>query len=91
MFKSPEFSVSRRFRDFVWIYSQLVNKYPTVIIPPVPEKMTIGRFQDDFIESRRGALERFCLNITNHPKLSVDSDVQLFLESTTFAIDVPFI
>ncbi|KAI8855171.1 Vps5 C terminal like-domain-containing protein [Chytridium lagenaria] len=86
-FRNLDFTVSRRYRDFLWLYNQLTNRYPGVIIPPVPEKHAIGRFQDDFVESRRFALERCVRKIVSHPLLQLDEDVKLFLESESFAVD----
>ena len=49
---------------------------------------SLGRFQDEFVENRRQALEK-CLNkIASHPILYRDPDLKLFLESDTFTIDV---
>ncbi|GBB90525.1 hypothetical protein RclHR1_01750024 [Rhizophagus clarus] len=87
-FRSQEFTVLRRYRDFLWLYNRLTLGNPGVIVPPLPEKHAIGRFQDEFVENRRQALEK-CLNrITSHPKLYRDPDLKLFLESDTFTIDV---
>ncbi|CAB4395886.1 unnamed protein product [Rhizophagus irregularis] len=87
-FRSREFTVLRRYRDFLWLYNRLTLGNPGVIVPPIPEKHAIGRFQDEFVENRRQALEK-CLNrITSHPKLYRDPDLKLFLESDTFTIDV---
>lgn len=36
----------------------LVETHPGLIVPPLPEKQVIGRFEDDFIEYRMRALER---------------------------------
>ena len=58
------------------------------IVPPVPEKHAIGRFQDEFVENRRGALERFLRRIASHPILAGEADFRLFLESETFNIDI---
>ncbi|KAJ3297823.1 Vacuolar protein sorting-associated protein 5 [Borealophlyctis nickersoniae] len=88
LYRNLEFSVNRRFRDFLWLYQQLVPKYPGVIIPPVPEKHAIGRFEQDFIESRRVALERFAQKVAAHPVLQNDTDLRIFLESETFLVDV---
>ncbi|KAJ3330581.1 Vacuolar protein sorting-associated protein 5 [Blyttiomyces sp. JEL0837] len=87
-YRNPEFSVQRRYRDFLWLHNQLTDKYPGAIIPPVPEKHAIGRFQDDFVESRRAALERCVRKITTHPVLQTDDDVRMFLESETFNVDM---
>ncbi|CAI2184719.1 16472_t:CDS:10, partial [Funneliformis geosporum] len=87
-FRNQDFTVLRRYRDFLWLYNQLTFGNPGVIVPPVPGKHAIGRFQDEFVENRRQALEK-CLNkITSHPILYRDPDLKLFLESDTFTIDV---
>ncbi|RUP35202.1 hypothetical protein BC936DRAFT_138511 [Jimgerdemannia flammicorona] len=87
-YKSPEFTVTRRYRDFLWLYNQLTNGNPGVVVPPVPEKHALGRFQDEFVESRRVALEKCLRKIVAHPMLYGDPDLKLFLESESFNIDV---
>jgi sorting nexin-1/2 len=52
------------------------------MIPP------LGRFQDEFVESRRIALERCLRKIVAHPMLYGDPDLKVFLESESFNIDV---
>jgi sorting nexin-1/2 len=42
-FKSNDFTVLRRYRDFLWLYNQLTLKNPGVIVPPLPEKHVIGK------------------------------------------------
>ncbi|KAI9032265.1 Vps5 C terminal like-domain-containing protein, partial [Hyaloraphidium curvatum] len=86
-FRNPEVSVNRRYRDFLWLFNQLSIGHPGVIIPPLPEKQTMGRFQEEFVESRRVGLERFLQKITSHPMLFDDADVKVFLESETFSAD----
>jgi sorting nexin-1/2 len=80
--------VSRRFRDFLWLYNQLHQNNPGLIIPPPPEKQAVGRFNADFVESRRQALERMLNKIAAHPILQRDMDLKLFLESEAFNVDV---
>lgn len=48
----------------------------------------IGRFQDDFVESRRVALERCLQKIVAHPMLYGDPDLKVFLESESFNVEV---
>ncbi|CDS12184.1 hypothetical protein LRAMOSA04379 [Lichtheimia ramosa] len=86
-FRSPEFVVARRYRDFLWLYNQLTLGNPGVIVPPVPEKHALGRFQDEFVESRRIALERCLQKIVRHPMLYGDPDLKVFLESESFNIE----
>ncbi|KAI9199367.1 Vps5 C terminal like-domain-containing protein [Polychytrium aggregatum] len=87
-FRNAEFSVSRRYRDFLWLYNQLVNRYPGAIVPPVPEKHALGRFQDELVEMRRSSFERSLRKMVNHSILQNDQDLRIFLESETFVHDV---
>ena len=87
-YRNPEFTVSRRYRDFLWLYTQLHNNSPGIIIPPPPEKQAVGRFQADFVESRRAALERMLNRTAAHPILQHDGDLKLFLESESFNVDI---
>ncbi|KAJ9105808.1 hypothetical protein QFC19_003376 [Naganishia cerealis] len=83
-----ESSVLRRFSQFLWLVEQLGANNPGVIVPPVPDKQISGRFEDQFVETRRAALEK-CLNkVANHPVLSLDPDLRLFLESESFEYEV---
>lgn len=87
-YRNPEFTVSRRYRDFLWLYNQLHNNNPGVIIPPPPEKQAVGRFDADFVESRRAALERMLNKTAAHPILQHDGDLKLFLESDAINVDI---
>ncbi|CAH2353485.1 vacuolar protein sorting-associated protein 5 [[Candida] railenensis] len=81
---SPE-PVSRRYRDFRWIYHQLQNNHPGIIIPPPPTKQTyIGRFNESFIENRRLSLEKMLTKISNLPSIYNDPDFVMFLTSPNF-------
>jgi sorting nexin-1/2 len=80
--------VSRRYRDFLWLYNSLHNNNPGVVVPPPPEKQAVGRFDTNFVESRRAALERMLNKIAAHPILHHDGDLKIFLESESFNIDV---
>ena len=59
-----------------------------MVVPPVPEKSSFGRFDDQFVQQRRTALENCVNKIANHPVLCKDADLKLFLESDTFSLDV---
>jgi sorting nexin-1/2 len=87
-YRRGDFSVLRRFSDFLWLFEQLSANNPGVIVPPVPDKQPFGRFQDQFIETRRTALQRCLAKMTAHPILQLDPDLRLFLESDSFALDV---
>ncbi|MCJ1309205.1 Vacuolar protein sorting-associated protein 5 [Agyrium rufum] len=87
-YKQPEFAVSRRYRDFLWLYNCLHNNNPGVVVPPPPEKQAVGRFDTNFVESRRSALERMLSKVAAHPVLQHDGDLKIFLESDSFNMDV---
>ncbi|CAG8876097.1 unnamed protein product [Penicillium nalgiovense] len=48
----------------------------------------VGRFDTNFVESRRAALERMLNKIASHPILQHDGDLKIFLESEAFTVDV---
>jgi len=87
-YKQPEFTIGRRYRDFLWLYTTLHNSNPGVVVPPPPEKQVVGRFDTNFVESRRAALERMCNKIAAPPILQHDQDLKIFLESEAFNVDV---
>lgn len=79
------FNVSRRYRDFRWLYHQLQANHPGRIIPPPPLKQTyIGRFNENFVENRRLSLEKMLTKISSLPHLANDSDFVMFLVSEDF-------
>ncbi|XP_077942530.1 sorting nexin-2 isoform X1 [Gasterosteus aculeatus] len=94
LFKSHEFSVKRRFSDFLGLHSKLASKYLHVgyVVPPAPEKSIVGmtkvkvgkedQSSNDFVEKRRSSLERYLMRTVKHPVLLKDPDVLQFLESS---------
>ncbi|QRV74439.1 vacuolar protein sorting-associated protein 5 [Ceratobasidium sp. AG-Ba] len=88
LYRKQQFSVLRRYSDFLWLFETLSFNKPGVIIPPVPEKQGFGRFQGAFVEARRIALNNCIQKIANHPILSTDEDFKFFIESDSFALDV---
>ncbi|KAK0727429.1 Vps5 C terminal like-domain-containing protein [Lasiosphaeria miniovina] len=87
-YKQGEFEVKRRYRDFLWLYNTLHANNPGVVVPPPPEKQAVGRFESNFVEARRAALEKMLNKTAAHPTLQHDADLKLFLESEAFNIDV---
>lgn len=88
LFSKPSFSVLRRYSDFLWLYETLSMNNPGVIVPPVPEKNTFGRFDENFVQQRRLALEKCIQKMANHAVLAKDPDLKFFLESDSFALDI---
>ncbi|KAG8440339.1 hypothetical protein GDO86_006186 [Hymenochirus boettgeri] len=92
MFKNKNFTVKRRFSDFLGLYEKLSEKHSQngCIVAPPPEKSLIGMTKVkvgkedsssvEFLERRRAALERYLQRIVSHPTLLQDPDVREFLE-----------
>ncbi|KAL7415878.1 Vps5 C terminal like-domain-containing protein, partial [Mrakia frigida] len=87
-FSRQDVSVLRRFSDFLWLFTVLQSNNPGVIVPPVPDKHPFGRFAEDFVETRRNALEQCLQKMANHPVLQLDPDLRLFLESDTLSMEM---
>eukprot|EP00428_Durinskia_dybowskii_P066394 CAMPEP_0170387430 /NCGR_PEP_ID=MMETSP0117_2-20130122/17553_1 /TAXON_ID=400756 /ORGANISM="Durinskia baltica, Strain CSIRO CS-38" /LENGTH=494 /DNA_ID=CAMNT_0010643297 /DNA_START=72 /DNA_END=1556 /DNA_ORIENTATION=+ len=81
-FEAGSHSVVRRFSDFAWLSQELAREFPGMIVPPIPEKLTVGRFGEDFVESRRRALEKFLQRVASHQELSNSQYFIVFLQST---------
>eukprot|EP00878_Enallax_costatus_P016879 GHUV01017718.1.p1 GENE.GHUV01017718.1~~GHUV01017718.1.p1 ORF type:complete len:395 (+),score=141.91 GHUV01017718.1:1633-2817(+) len=91
-YNRPTSEVIRRFRDFAHLEHQLQEKYKGIIIPPLPEKNAVQKFQmsQEFTEERRRALQVFLNRVAAHPVLSKSPELQLFLEATedTWAVEM---
>ncbi|KAF2831155.1 Phox-like protein [Ophiobolus disseminans] len=73
-FQKSEFSVRRRFTDFVFLYKQLSKEYPQCAVPPLPDKHKMeyvrgDRFGPDFTQRRAHSLHRFLKRMSLHPVL----------------------
>jgi sorting nexin-9/18/33 len=64
---STRITVHRRFSHFVALHTALSRRLPGIALPPLPEKQYAGRFSNDFVEARRGDLERYIGKIARHP------------------------
>ncbi|KAF8190373.1 hypothetical protein K438DRAFT_1907183 [Mycena galopus ATCC 62051] len=60
-------TVHRRFSHFVILHTALTRRLPGIALPPLPEKQYAGRFSEDFVEARRGDLERYISRVVRHP------------------------
>lgn len=80
-FEAGAHSVVRRYSDFTWLSQELSKEFPGVIVPPLPEKLTVGRFGEEFVDSRRRGLERFLHRIASHAELSNSQYFIVFLQA----------
>ena len=77
----PLSSVQRRFNHFVWLFNELTNANPGIIVPPIPDKQAIGRFDSDLVDTRRIQFERFLQRVFATPALYTSSDLKIFVEA----------
>jgi sorting nexin-1/2 len=62
------------------LHDELKRHYPGSIIPPLPDKQTVGRFTPEFIESRRRGIEKFMSRVTAHSVLKNAACLVSFLQ-----------
>ena len=81
-------AVLRRYRDFAWLHAALSKERPGCVVPPVPEKNAVARFDSDFVEDRRSHLEQFARRASVHPELRDARCLDAFLraDDATFAV-----
>ncbi|KAG6850131.1 hypothetical protein H0H93_000753 [Arthromyces matolae] len=72
-------TVYRRFTHFVMLHTVLTRRLPGIALPPLPEKQYAGRFNDDFVEARRGDLERYINKVVRHPVARYAEVITVFL------------
>lgn len=72
---------SRRFSHFDWLRRQLLEN-KGYMVPPLPEKNLMGRFDPFFIEKRTRRLELFCQRIIEIPYFLEDNALKMFLNAT---------
>ncbi|XP_061528075.1 sorting nexin-18a [Phycodurus eques] len=78
-----EEQVNRRYKHFDWLYARLVEKFPVISVPHIPEKQATGRFEEDFISKRRKGLIWWMNHMTSHPVLARCDVFQHFLTCST--------
>eukprot|EP00535_Pseudo-nitzschia_heimii_P007490 CAMPEP_0197183920 /NCGR_PEP_ID=MMETSP1423-20130617/8762_1 /TAXON_ID=476441 /ORGANISM="Pseudo-nitzschia heimii, Strain UNC1101" /LENGTH=545 /DNA_ID=CAMNT_0042634597 /DNA_START=158 /DNA_END=1795 /DNA_ORIENTATION=+ len=74
-------AVLRRYSDFLWLYEKLQMERAGAIVPPLPEKHPVGRFNPAFVEIRRRELERFLRRCAVHPELQGCTSFDAFLQA----------
>lgn len=84
-FDLPEYSVRRRYQDFDWLRNKLEESQPTHLIPPLPEKFVmkgvVDRFSEEFVDTRKKALDKFLKRVADHPVLSFNDHFNAFLSA----------
>jgi hypothetical protein len=78
----PQSKVGHRYTDFVTLQAILTQLYPSHLIPCLPPKGLLQRFDEEFISMRRRGLQRFLLDLSRDPTLSKEKLVTDFLLSS---------
>nr|XP_026691239.1 sorting nexin-7-like isoform X1 [Ciona intestinalis] len=88
IFDNSEYSVQRRYQDFVWLRNKLEEKHETHLIPPLPSKFImkgmLDRFNRQFTQTRCRALHNFLDRISRHSVISFDENLQVFLTAKAY-------
>jgi len=85
--------VHRRFKEFEWLYYRMKQQFNGSIVPLLPPKrysFMESKFNTEFIESRKNALNQWLIYVASHPLLSTSLDLRSFL-STNFSMDSPLL
>ncbi|KXS17903.1 hypothetical protein M427DRAFT_54148 [Gonapodya prolifera JEL478] len=82
----PTVSARRRFNEFTWLHRELAEEFPAAILPPLPGRrrlesyVTGSRFDPEFVEDRRRALQTYLERVARHPSLQRSKALKIFLE-----------
>jgi len=88
-YREKEFSVRRRYKEFVWLRSHLKEKLnergKRLTLAQLPGNtvgsfLGPGRYDENFVEQRRKGLELFLNSIVNHPFSRFEKALQDFLQ-----------
>lgn len=74
--------VYRRYKHFAWMHRIMQKTYPSLCLPPLPNRQVQGRFEQEFIDSRQHALERYLRRLAAHPVLCKSKVFTLFMQCT---------
>jgi sorting nexin-9/18/33 len=88
---STNVTVHRRFSQFVFLHNTLTRLFPGIALPPLPAKQYAGRFNDAFVEARRGELQRYLNKIVKHPIARYAEVVTFFLGCESDAVGRTFL
>ena len=76
-------TVQRRYSDFIWLRNILCKLFIGQVVPPLPNKKVGGRrFEDDFIEKRMKFLNKFILAVLENEVFKASEPLIAFLSMT---------
>lgn len=79
-YSEEEYSVERRYSDFVLLCKKLAIDYPGLILSCLPPKTSLYNIaQNAFIQDRKVQLQDFLNDLSKHPRLTSDTTLRSFL------------
>jgi len=76
-------TVQRRYSDFIWLRNVLCKLFIGQVVPPLPNKKVGGRrFEDDFIEKRMKFLNKFISAVLENEEFKASEPLIAFLSMT---------
>uniref|UniRef100_T1HXK4 PX domain-containing protein n=1 Tax=Rhodnius prolixus TaxID=13249 RepID=T1HXK4_RHOPR len=83
MNEDMQYIVRRRYNDFLWLRSRLIETFPTLVVPALPAKHNVleqlDRYSRSFIMARMAMLHTYLQRLTSHPVFSCSPLLKLFL------------
>lgn len=84
-----EYTIMHRYSDFDTLHKCLSYDFPTLLIPPLPNKQRLeyikgGRFTDEFVTKRCNSLNVFMQRVIKHPVLRKSEVLLIFLEDNEY-------
>ena len=72
------FEEVRRYRDFFAFKNALMQRWPGIYIPALPEKKYVRNNGDSFVEERRNLLQRFMKELAKYDYLTQSKEFKIF-------------
>jgi len=74
-------AVLRRYSDFVWLVERFRVERGGAVVPPLPEKQSVNRFNPGFVAQRAAQLQVFLNEVYDHPELADAECLNTFLRA----------
>ena len=82
------FEEMRRYKEFFTLRNTLVQRWPGVYIPMIPEKKLIGNKDSKFLDERRNLLERFLKELACKHYLVESNEFKIFAREKNDVVKV---
>jgi len=72
--------VTREFVDFVWLRQVVLNSYPGIFVPPLPNTKNRGDLDEGTLHKRQKILVKFMQCLISHPLIIREEHLRIFLK-----------